>query len=235
MIVRFPYSHEAARWDPISKQPLFKGGAIKITKLPPTDGEVKIHAKAQQYVAEAKAAKKPTVMDIFSNHSRRRGLERWLGELEQCSLLLLNIFNDIIATSDRDPDVQGGLRIMHGIGSRMYERIEPMARKYEDDKDWGKQRAQLLAEALFFKEGQLDGSYLVLETLQSLHVYLSYIKGSLRALQPSAAALWDTDLISCVEEGFADVAKMEEWCLQQMQVKAPQTLIVPVPVVDGKM
>jgi ferredoxin-nitrate reductase len=36
-------------------------------------------------------------------------------------------------------------------------------------------------------------------------------------------------------ESTSDVAKMEEWALQQIQIKAPQSLIVPVPVVDGKM
>jgi ferredoxin-nitrate reductase len=38
-----------------------------------------------------------------------------------------------------------------------------------------------------------------------------------------------------VQRATDDVARMEEWALQQMQIKAPQTLIVPVPVEDGKM
>jgi len=218
---------------------MFKGGAIKITKLPSTDGEVKIHAKEQQSVTEAHVAEqKPQAADVAPNWPRRRGLERWLGELEQCSLLLLKIFDEIIAKSGRNPDIQNGLRILHRIASTMNDRIKPMASKYEDDKDWGNRRAHDLAKMLFFTEenpGQMDTSYLVLETLQGLHVFLSYIKGSLRGMKPAAQALWDKELIACVLESMTDVEKMEEWALQQMQVKAPQSLIVPVPVVDGKM
>jgi ferredoxin-nitrate reductase len=150
---------------------MFKGGAIKITKLPSTDGEVKIHAREQQSIAESKAAaKKPDAVEVKSSCPRRRGLERWLGELEQCTQLLLKIFDKIIAKAQRDPDVENGLRVLRRIASRMYERIQPMASRYEDDKDWGDRRAHGLAEMLFFTEsnaGQMDSSYFVLETLQS--------------------------------------------------------------------
>jgi ferredoxin-nitrate reductase len=227
-----------ARWDTISKQPMFKGGAIKITKLPSTDGEVKIHAKEQQSAAVESAANKPGVIDIGIGQPRRRGLERWLGELEQASLLLLDIFKDIISKSDRDPDVQNGLRVLLRIADIMYSRIKPMADKYKDDKDWGKRRAHFLADAFFFGEknkGQMDQSYVVLETLLSLNMFLNYIKGGLKGMRPAAQALWDQELIDCVQTSTDDVSRMEEWALQQMQIKAPQSLVVPVIVQDGKM
>jgi ferredoxin-nitrate reductase len=227
-----------ARWDTISKQPMFKGGAIKITKLPSTDGEVKIHAKEQQSAAVESAANKPEVIDIGIGQPRRRGLERWLGELEQASLLLLDIFKDIISKSDRDPDVQNGLRVLLRIADIMYNRIKPMAGKYKDDKDWGKRRAHFLADAFFFGEknkGQMDQSYVVLETLLSLNMFLNYIKGGLKGMRPAAQALWDQELIDCVQTSTDDVSRMEEWALQQMQIKAPQSLVVPVIVQDGKM
>lgn len=190
-------------------------------------------------------------------------MERWLGELEQCSALLLTILTDIMQRNKHDPDVQGGLRILHDISTRMYERIKPMAEKYQDDKDWGKRRAHLLAETLFFNHSNndnengnddddddnnkddnnnddnnkvddtpplthLNSSYLVLETLQSLHVYLAYITGNLRALDPAAQAIWDPQFTACVRESEGQVARMQKWVLQQVQRKAPQTLIVPL-------
>jgi ferredoxin-nitrate reductase len=217
---------------------MFKGGAIKITKLPSTDGEVKIHAKEQQSAAVESAANKPGVIDIGIGQPRRRGLERWLGELEQASLLLLDIFKDIISKSDRDPDVQNGLRVLLRIADIMYNRIKPMADKYKDDKDWGKRRAHFLADAFFFGEknkGQMDQSYVVLETLLSLNMFLNYIKGGLKGMRPAAQALWDQELIDCVQTSTDDVSRMKEWALQQMQIKAPQSLVVPVIVQDGKM
>jgi ferredoxin-nitrate reductase len=215
---------------------MFKGGAIKITKLPSTDGEVKIHAKEQQSVAEELATQKPKIMEIVTDRPRRRGLERWLGELEQCCILLQKIFDNIFSKSDHNPDIQNGLKVLIRIGQIMCDRIKPMAKKYRDNKDWGERRAHFLAGTLFFQDqnnDQMDHSYLELETLQSLHVFLSYIKGSLRAMRPAAMALWDKDLIDCVEVSTDDVSRMEEWTLQQMQIKAPQSLIVPVLVAEG--
>jgi ferredoxin-nitrate reductase len=52
---------------------------------------------------------------------------------------------------------------------------------------------------------------------------------------PAAQAMWGSDLIECVKTSIKDAARMEEWILQQMPIKAPQSLIVPVPVGDGKM
>lgn len=162
-------------------------------------------------------------------------MERWLGELEQCTSLLLKIFDDIIERNQRDSDVQNGLHNLHSIGTEMCDRIKPMADKYKDNKDWGKRRAHTLAETLFFSGDKINSGYLMLETMQGLHVYLSYIKGSLRGTLAAAKALWDADLIACVEKSSKDIARMEEWALQQMQTKAPQTLIVPLPVQDGQM
>jgi anaerobic selenocysteine-containing dehydrogenase len=223
-----------ARWDMISKQPMFKGGAIRIIKLPSTDGEVKIHAKEQQSAAQAKAEKKAEPMDIGKVGPRRRGIERWIGELEQCSIYLLEIFDQILEKTKAYSDIQNGLDAIYHIAVRFKDRLKPLADKYEDDKDWGTRRAHKLAHTLFFNEEDIQGSYLMLETLQGLHVYLSYMRGGLRGLWPAAQALWDKDLCDCVQEGFEDVGKMEEWCLQQLQVRAPQALVVPVPV-DGQM
>jgi ferredoxin-nitrate reductase len=218
---------------------MFKGGAIKITKLPSTDGEVKIHAKEQQSAAVELATQKPEPLKIGTDKPRRRGLERWLGELDQCCILLLKIFDNIYSKAERSPDIQNGLKVLIRIGKIMCDRIKPMAQKYQDDKDWGERRAHVLADTLFFHDKnneQMDHSYLVLETLQSLHMFLNYIKGSLRGMRPAAMALWDKELIDCVQASTDDVSRMEEWTLQQMQIKAPQSLVVPVPVVDdGKM
>ncbi|KAF1838463.1 nitrate reductase [Decorospora gaudefroyi] len=224
------------RWDPISKQPMFKGGAIKITKLPSTDGEVKIHAREQQSAAEDKASKKATdPMKIGRDAPRRRGLERWMGEVEECSAVLLHIIDQIIEKAVGDSDIQNGLHVIKEIAGRFRDKCKPFAEKYHDDKDWGKRRAHTLVDTLFMTEtNEVKGPYLMLETLNGLHTYLSYIRGGLRALYPAAQALWDQDLVNFLEQGFSDITKMEEWCLQQLQIKAPQSLIVPVPV-NGQM
>ena len=70
----------------------------------------------------------------------------------------------------------------------------------------------------------------MIETMQGLHTYLAYIRGGLRAMYPASQAMWDKDCIEAVAEATRDVTKMEEWCLQQMQLRSPQTLLVPLPL-----
>lgn len=101
---------------------MFKGGAIRITKRPSTDGEVKIHAPEQQSAAEATAAKKHT-KDQGTKTIRERGLETWLGELDCAIVRLIDLYNTVIPKCDRDPDAQNGLRIMVRIATRVGQRI----------------------------------------------------------------------------------------------------------------
>jgi hypothetical protein len=211
---------------------MFKGGAIRITKLPSTDGEVKIHAREQQSAAIETASKKHTKAQ-GSRTTRGRGLETWIGELDCAINRLIDLFQTILPKLDRDPDGQNGIRIMVRIATRVRERIKPMTEKYNGDKKHGQKRADALADLLFQHDDNVDGTYEMLETMQALHMYLAYIRGSLRGMYPASQALWDKDCISAVTEATEDVAKMEEWCLQQMQFRSPQTLLVPLPLKEG--
>lgn len=209
---------------------MFKSGAIKITKLPPQpEGEVKIHAKERQTSAEEKAAKKPDT-NATKQPKRQRQIERWLGEGHATVCKLLEIYTDIIPKMINDTEIQGGLRIMHRIAARMSERMAPFVKKYNEDKNWGRRRAHSLAELLFPENMQVPSGYVALEVLQGLHVYLAYIKGGLTALAPVAQALWDKGFIEAVTDCLADTNKTEEWITAQIKVRAPQTLIVPVPI-----
>lgn len=211
---------------------MFKGGAIRITKLPSTDGEVKIHAHEQQSAAIKTAEKKHTKAQ-GSQTARERGLENWLGELDCAIVRLIDIYNSLIPKCDRDPDAQNGLRIMVRIGTRVSDRMRPMAKKYHEDKHRGQKRADALADLLFKHDASVDATYEMLETMQGLHMYLAYIRGSLRGMYPASQALWDKDFISAVTDAAEDVTKMEEWCLQQIQFRSPQTLLVPLPLKEG--
>lgn len=211
---------------------MFKGGAIRISKLPSTDGEVQIHVREQQSAAVAAAAKKHTKAQ-GSQTARERGLEQWLGELDCAIDRLVKLFEDLLPQTDRDPDAQNGLRIMVRIARRVGERMKPIAKKYHEDRHSGQKRADALADLLFIHEDGVDGTYQMLETMQGLHMYLAYIRGSLRGMYPASQALWDKDCVEAVTEATEDVSKMEEWCLQQMQFRSPQTLLVPLPLKEG--
>jgi hypothetical protein len=115
------------------------------------------------------------------------------------------------------------------IGERIRDSLQPFCDKYNDDKEWGTRRAHTLAETLFFTDKDIHGTYLLMETLQALHTFLSYMKGSLRAMTPTVAALWDKDFVDCIAKANEEVETIEEWILQQLAITAPQALIVPVP------
>jgi hypothetical protein len=64
------------------------------------------------------------------------------------------------------------------IGQIGRDRIQPMAEKYDHDKNRGERHAHLLADMPFVdgkNDGQLNTSYLVHGTLQSLHTILCFI------------------------------------------------------------
>lgn len=214
---------------------MFKGGAIRLSKLPTaSNGEVTIHAREKQSAALATAAAKHTKPQ-GSQTTRSRGLETWLGELDCALDRLTSLFQSLLPKTDRDPDAQNGLRIMLRIATRVGERIKPIAQRYNEDRQSGQKRADALADLLFKHEEGVDGTYEMLETMQGLHMYLAYIRGSLRGMYPASQALWDRECVEAVTEAAEDVAKMEEWCLQQMQFRSPQTLLVPLPVKeDGR-
>lgn len=167
-------------------------------------------------------------MDLTKQPPRQRQLERWLGELVATLDRLVEIYTQLVPQLIGDSEIQYGLHIMRQIAVRMRDRMFPIAERYHEDKDWGQRRAHILADALFPQDDELPSSYEALETLQGLHTYLSYIRGSLTGMTPASQALWDRECVHCIEACMVDLKRMEAWVLNQMKVKAPQSLLVPV-------
>ncbi|MCJ1367559.1 hypothetical protein MMC16_006693 [Acarospora aff. strigata] len=70
------------QWDPISKQPMFESGSIRIEKLTadPSTGTVQIHAKQQQTpTVHAVERRKPSAHAIADSTPRERHLEFHMG------------------------------------------------------------------------------------------------------------------------------------------------------------
>ncbi|WQF87695.1 hypothetical protein CDEST_12709 [Colletotrichum destructivum] len=71
-----------------------------------------------------------------------------------------------------------------------------------------------------------------MEALQGLHIYLSHIEGGLNALIPVSQACWDAEFFEAVKFGQESMHRMQSWADQQIKVRAPQTLLVPMLVRD---
>ena len=110
----------------------------------------------------------------------------------------------------------------------MHAALQPYVQKYGENKQRGRHRAHVLRDALFPGDDCRRSPYEVLETLQGLAVYLAHIRGSVTALLPAAQALWDEGFVEAVATAQTCLGRMESWVAQQVKVRSPQTLLVPV-------
>lgn len=221
-------------WDPISKQPTFKAGAIRIEKIRTRVGRESAgpHVKEQQSAAVARVSSRNDATATTSRHdltNRARCLELWLGETYEAVVQLGEIYGDLVPKLIHDPEVEGGLRVLRRLAEDMRRRLAPQVDKYGENQQRGRHRAHILRESLFPSADEPSTPFEVLETLQGLHVYLFHIQGGMVALTPASQALWDGDFESAVGFARQTLDRMQSWTEQQMKVRSPQTLLVPAP------
>ncbi|KAK2017120.1 ADC-like protein [Colletotrichum eremochloae] len=188
------------RWDPISKQPMFKSGAVRVEKIEVTE---KAYLPEPQSASEQSCSSKGVdVMAVDDSLRRKRHLETWLGETYESIKKLSDIYTNLL------PDLIKDLQI-------------------EGDIQQGSRKAKALRETIFPPMNTQRSPYEIIETLQSLHIYLSHIDGGLNALIPVSQACWDQEFFEAVQFGQTGMLRMQAWVNQQIKVRAPQCLLVP--------
>ena len=228
----------AARWDPVSKQPLFKGGAINVEKIEQQDGEVKIHAKEQQTAAikkvEHESKNRPHGGDKHRSvhENTARFLEYWLGTTYGTLHVLLEVCHKLSDyTYDDDWEISSGMRIMERIAQASLDRLGPYASKYGSDKEYGMETARTLKDRLFPESevGELSGSksYDALLSLRGFFIFLSEIEAHIIAMTPASQAMWDGGFVGAVTFVNEQIHRMQAWTRQQLQSRGPQALLVP--------
>lgn len=111
------------RWDPVSKQPMFKSGAVRVSKAPTEpNGEVRIHVREQQSdivrKVEKASAQYALPGDIHKDEKLERMLEYWLGATYSSLKTLQDICDHIIPrVAGVDFEISGGMHIMHRIAT----------------------------------------------------------------------------------------------------------------------
>ncbi|KAL2138667.1 hypothetical protein VTI28DRAFT_6390 [Corynascus sepedonium] len=222
------------RWDPISKQPMFKSGAVRLERLPLSAGTPHIREQHSSAIAQAEtksAADTTTAADLAN---RQRHLELWLGETYETTVQLIAIYSTLIPSLVYDLEVEAGVRVMRRLAEQARAALAPHVQKYGENKQRGDHRAHLLRRTLFPSAQEEEDStlkrsaYEVLETLQGLRIYLAHVRVSLAALIPAAQALWDREFVEAVQTADKCLSRMESWVDHQVKVRSPQTLLVPV-------
>ncbi|CEL10262.1 Putative Nitrate reductase [Aspergillus calidoustus] len=214
------------QWDPVSKQPRFKSGAVRIEKCV----QKEVQAKEQQ-TAAIKRIEEKKVDAAYKGQDegikkRVRWLEMWLGATHEALEMLRDIYKDLIPRLVHDLEIQAGLEVMQRITKTVLERFDPIIKRYHESRLYGRRVCERLRASLFPMEDTGD-PYCALITLQSLGMFLGYIEGHLLALSPSSQALWDGEFVDVVDFAQTNVQRQKAWVNQHIKVKSPQTLLVP--------
>ncbi|GKT65013.1 periplasmic nitrate [Colletotrichum tofieldiae] len=218
------------RWDPISKQPMFKSGAVRIEKI---EASEKPQFPELQSAAEKSCLSKGTdTTAVDDSLERKRHLESWLGETYESVKQLSDIYTNLLPDLIHDLEIEGGIRVMHRITEDVRKRLSEQVDKFGEDVRRGSRKATTLREVIFPPIDTQISAYEVMETLQGLHIYLSHIEGGLNALIPVSQACWDQEFFEAVQFGQTSMHRMQAWVNQQIKVKAPQSLLVPALVRD---
>ncbi|PGH14126.1 hypothetical protein AJ79_03243 [Helicocarpus griseus UAMH5409] len=221
------------QWDPVSKQPMFKSGAVRIEKCVQKEGrrEQPDHAKEQQtstvkHVEETKDQEALT-KGLQTQHRVRR-LELWMGATHEALEMLIEIYKDLIPRLVHDLEVQSGLEVMRRITTEILHTFQPLIDKYHESRQYGRSVAQRLRNAIFPQTEETHDPYEALAALQSLDLFLTYIEGHLTALMPASMAVWDEQFVGAVTFAQGSIQRQKAWVTQHIKVKSPQTLLVPM-------
>lgn len=193
--------HALESWDPISKQPTFKGGAVKIEKLPNDFGEVKIHVNENQTAAVQQVEScKPNASQRSSNEEiqRTRRLELVLASFYQGITHLVEICQKMANTLTTDKELHSGLHVMARLAKSIVARMEPFVEKYKTDESLDPSASTSLRNSLFAEPEPTEEPHGVLFVLHRFYTYLCHITGELVMLYPASQALWDQEFSNAV-------------------------------------
>lgn len=215
----------AEQWDPVSKQPMFKSGAVRIEKC------VQKEAERQTMAVRSVEMRKPDAASSAGDNSNDkkpiRRMELWLGATDQALEMLRDMYVDMIPRLVHDMEIQSGLQVMRRITCEISDQFKPIIERYHESQQYGRRVAEHLRDSIFPAIGESKDPYEALAALQSLDLFLTYIEGHLTALSPESQALWDCDFIEAVKFAQKGIQRQKGWVSQHIKVKSPQTLLVP--------
>ncbi|BGP32817.1 hypothetical protein JCM10296v2_004601 [Rhodotorula toruloides] len=213
-------------WDFISKQPIFKTGSVRISKV---EGGVQIHAKSGQWKAQEDRAKifKEQKTNDHKIEEHHRHLEDILGEYDLFSKAVLEKMWELSDKHAAEKEISIGLKLHHKLCKENANKLAEFVMKYGEDDSEAKTDVESLSKALFREHGG-SKTYQRLMDLNGFQVLVSTLLGWLSAINPSAQALHDAEFASAIQEVTASFAMARTWAEDHIKVAAPQTLIVPV-------
>ena len=231
--IRFADEAHTEQWDPVSKQPMFKSGAVRVSKLPPSQSQGStsdaVSAPEQQSAAVTKAEENKTHLPTGTKEDRF--LEYYLG-VAYSALANLRDICDHLPNIVHDHEVSLGMRIMHRILTKCHDKLEPFVQKYHAKAATGQEVVGVLRKHLFADTSMTGGvsgspAFDTLIALQNMYLCIGYVEAHLVALTPTAQASWDVEFGEAVGFVKEQLDRVKAWTTQQLAVRAPQALLVP--------
>ena len=216
-------------WDPVSKQPMFKSGAVRVEKCSALGGEKgTIYAReAQTSTIEKVERTKKDARTVEDSRQRQRHLGLWLGTTYESMRTLQGAYKSLVDRVIPDPEVHHGLRVIQRIHGDAIKTIEPLTKKYEAATTYGQKNSRHLRDALLPSPESEHAPFETLLTLTGVYTMISNIECHLTTLEPVTQALWDKESIEAVAKASASIQRCKKWVAHQLTVRSPQTLIVP--------
>ncbi|GAA5947777.1 hypothetical protein JCM3775_003872 [Rhodotorula graminis] len=213
-------------WDFVSKQPTFKGGAVRIKKV---DG-VQIHAVSGQYKAEQDraSAHKGEGLTEHKKEDHHRHLEDAIGEYDVFSKAVLDKMLELAKTHADEMELRLGLKLHHKLCAQASERLQPVIDKYGEDATQAKTDVETIVKALFPRHRLGSKQFQVMSDFTGFQTLLSHLIGWLHVLAPSLLALHDEESNKLVLAASHLFEQARAWANDHNKVAAPQALIVPV-------
>lgn len=219
-------------WDAVSKQPRFKSGAVRVEKCVQKENGKEAHAKEQNNDAIARAQEKHGKETNQQSGNRVRRLEVWLGATHEGLETLVDIYKSLLPRLIHDFEVHSGIQELTTITQNMLKNLRPIIEIYHESRQYGRNVCHNLRETLFPPPDSPSDPYEALAALQSLQLFLTYVEGHFIALNPASQALWDEEFINIVNFCTKEVERQKAWLAQQVKVRSPQTLLVPMSLPD---
>ena len=189
------------QWDPISKQPMFKSGAVRIEKVESTGPQVQIKELQSESVKNAAEAK-PNAQDIEDTSRRKRFVHDWMETTHYSVDVLIDICDKLIPGLTYDLEIVRGMKIMRRIAGRISERMKPFDKRAERESTGGHAGLSYIRGSSGWPGGRLGSC---------------------------GTGFWDQEFVDTVGFVEAELDRMQAWVKQQIGVRAPQVLTVPAP------
>jgi ferredoxin-nitrate reductase len=215
-------------WDPVSKQPHFKGGAVRIEKIAaarsgqPEDmqatrdrqsvGEALGHAAhaAVKAVEQAVAPPRPHVAD-------------YLGLLRASEEILADAFERVKANHPDVPDVETECSLFAGWSRQAADELGRFAERYGTHQAGEPKRL----EKVLVKRRMVRSGFHLVRDLHDLFLLVNEGLISLTILHQAAMALRDGELEAALEAIQQRNDRQRRWLKTRIEQAAPQALTVP--------